>query len=123
MTAPAKIGHNNPPKPAKTYPALVCPECGERFTPTHHRAVFCSPAHAKAHNNRALAEGQRIVGLAKAWRAGRSTSDPKLKAAAKEAFGQLCRELDLLSSVDKAAGRMHPTELFRRRSIWGLLDR
>lgn len=101
---------------------MTCPECGVRFEQKHHRAQFCSPAHAKAYNNRNIAEGQRIVALAKAWRMSRSVSDPALKAAGKEAFSQLCAELDMLNAGDKEAGRMPALKVYRRRSIAGLLE-
>lgn len=100
----------------------TCPECGVQFAVTHHRAQFCSPAHSKAYNNRQLAEGQRIVAIAKAWRAGRDAKDPHMKQAAKDAFGQLCRELDALNAGDRAAGRMPALKVYRRRQLAGLLD-
>lgn len=100
----------------------TCPECGLRFERKHHRAEFCTPAHSRAYNNRHTGEGQRIVGLAKAWRMGRNTSDPELKAASKEAFTQLCRELDVLIQNDAAQGRMSALKVYRRRKNLGLLD-
>lgn len=100
----------------------TCPECGLQFAVKHHRAQFCTPAHSRAYNNRQLAEGQRIVALAKAWRAGRNTADPALKQAAKEAFGQLCRELDALNQGDAEAGRVPALKVYRRRQLAGLLD-
>jgi hypothetical protein len=45
-----------------------------------------------------------------------------LRQAAKDAFSQLCRELDALVSDDTAAGRMHPTKVYARREARGLLD-
>lgn len=101
---------------------LTCPECGQKFVAKHHRAQFCTPAHSRAYNNRQLAEGQRIVAMAKAWHMARSTSDPALKAAGKDAFSQLCRELDALNQADAAAGRMPALKVFRRRQAAGLLD-
>jgi hypothetical protein len=101
---------------------LTCPECAQRFTATTARKLYCTPACSKAYNNRHIAEGQRIIGLAKAWRAGRSIKDPALRQAAKDAFSQLCRELDALVSDDTAAGRMHPTKVYARREARGLLD-
>lgn len=100
----------------------ACPECGLKFEVKHHRAQFCTPAHSKAYSNRQLSEGQRIVGLAKAWRAGRNTSDPVLKQAAKDAFTQLCRELDGLNQADTAEGRVPALKVYRRRQVAGLLD-
>lgn len=120
--APAQIGHNQPPKAKTLYPATSCPECSVRFRPTHHRQHFCTPAHKTAYNNRLLGEGQRIVGMAKAWRAGRSIKDPDLRQAAKEAFSQMCRELDELNAQDKKAGRLPALRLFYRRMRAGLLD-
>lgn len=105
-----------------TKPTLTCPECGSRFLQKHHRAQFCTPAHAKLYGNRQLAEGQRIVALAKAWRMGRSIRDEGLRSAAKEAFGQLCRELDALNRMDADAGRMPALKVYKRRKAAGLLD-
>lgn len=115
---PAK-GHNRPPR---SYGRHVCPECGEVFTAFSARAQFCTPAHSKAYSNRLLAEGQRIIGLAKAWRAARSIKDPALRQAGKDAFSQMCRELDALTALDLDAGRLHPTKLYLRRERAGLLD-
>lgn len=100
----------------------ICPECGEKFEVRHHRAQFCTPAHSRAYNNRQLAEGQRIVALAKAWRMARSTSDPAMKAAGKEAFSMLCRKLDALNAADREAGRVPALKVFMRRLRAGLLD-
>lgn len=101
---------------------LICPECSARFEQTHHRALFCSPAHSKAYNNRQLTEGQRVVAMAKAWRAMRNTRDPKLKEAGRSAFAQLCAELDILNQNDAAAGRQPALKLYERRKRAGLLD-
>ncbi|WCD56220.1 hypothetical protein [Caulobacter phage BL94] len=101
---------------------LTCPECGQKFEAKHHRASFCSPAHRNAYNNRQLAEGQRIVAIAKAWRQSRSTSDKSLKEAGKAAFSQLCRELDMLNAADFEHGRMSALKVYRRRLAGGLLD-
>lgn len=119
---PAPIGHNRPPKPAKVFFHAVCPECSTRFGATHHAQAFCTPAHKTAYNNRILGEGQRIVGMAKAWRAGRSVQDPVLRQAAKEAFSLMCRELDALNATDKAAGRVPALKVFWRRLKTGMLD-
>jgi hypothetical protein len=105
-----------------TYPRLACPECGEAFRPAHHRQQFCSPEHAKVFNNRQLARGQKLVGLALAWRQARSTKDPDLKEAGKAAFMQLCRLLDAYAAEDVKAGRLNAVRLFRRRVAAGLLD-
>lgn len=107
---------------ATTKSFAICPECGSRFERKHHRAQFCTPAHSRTYNNRQLAEGQRIVALAKAWRAGRSVKDPGLKQAAKDAFGQLCRELDILNRQDAEAGRVAALRVYRRRQAAGLLE-
>lgn len=107
---------------------LICPECGSRFEAKHHRAQFCSPAHTKAYNNRQLAEGQRIVAIAKAWRMGKdiyrnkSPESAGLRQAAKDAFSQLCSELDMLNAGDREAGRVPALKVYRRRQIAGLLD-
>lgn len=101
---------------------LTCPECSLKFEQKHHRMQFCSPAHSKAYNNRQLAEGQRIVALAKAWRMSRSTADKSLKQAGRDAFSQLCRELDALNAGDREAGRMPALKVYRRRQIAGTLD-
>lgn len=106
----------------QAYPRLACPECGETFRPTHHKQQFCTPAHKKAHGNRQLARGQKVLGLAPAWRQARSTKDPELKAAGKAAFTQLCRQLDAYGSEDVAAGRLNAVRLYRRRVAAGLLD-
>jgi len=62
------------------------------------------------------------MGLAKAWRAGRSIADPELKAAAKEAFIMLCRALDESNTQDRLAGRIHPTRMYLKRKNAGLLE-
>lgn len=105
---------------------MICPECGGTFEPQHHRAQFCSPAHAKAYNNRQLARGQRLVGLAQAWRLGRHfgpSADPELKAAAAQAFRDLCRIADEFNAEDRAEGRVPALKVYRRRQTAGLLDR
>lgn len=101
---------------------LICPECSARFEQTHHRALFCSPAHSKAYNNRQLTEGQRVVAMAKAWRAMRNTRDPKLKEAGRSAFAQLCAELDILNQNDAAAGRQPALKVYADRKRAGMLD-
>ena len=100
---------------------LTCPECSAKFEQKHHRQQFCTQEHSKAYGNRNIAEGQRIVALAKAWRMARSTKDPALKQAGKDAFIQLCRELDALNAGDKDAGRMPALKVYRRRQIAGTL--
>jgi hypothetical protein len=100
----------------------TCPECSAKFERKHHRAQFCSPAHSKDYSNRQLAEGQRIVALAKAWRAGRNTSNPELKQASKDAFAMMCRELDALNKADTEARRVPALKVFFRRFKAGLLD-
>lgn len=107
---------------ASTYPLLTCPECGEAFSPTHHRQQFCTQTHSKTFNNRQLTRGQKVTGLALAWRQSRSTKDPELKAAGKAAFTQLCRLLDRYGSEDVQAGRLNAVRLYRRREAAGLLD-
>lgn len=102
--------------------SLTCPECRVRFVRGHGRQQFCTPEHSKLYNNRSLKEGQRIVGIAKAWRMGKDASDPELKKAAAEAFGQLCRELDALNRADREEGRLPALRVFRRRQVAGLLD-
>lgn len=101
---------------------LACPECGQRFERKHHRAQFCSPQHAKLYNNRQLARGQSIVGLAQAWRGARSSRDAGVREAAKMAFAQLCRELDTFNAEDRGGGRVSATQVYRRRVAAGLLD-
>lgn len=105
-----------------TRATLKCPECGENFARTHHRQQFCTPAHSKAYNNRQLARGQSVVGLAQAWRASRNTSDPAAREAGKLAFAQLCRLIDECNTQDRLAGRVNPLQVFRTRTAAGLLD-
>lgn len=107
--------------PAPKY-QLACPECGERFTPGHHRQVFCTPAHSRAFNNRALARGQSIYTLAMTWRSARSARTETSKAAGRAAFSALCRALDAYAAEDTQAGRPNAVGLFRRRDALGLLD-
>ena len=102
-------------------PSSTCPECGARFRPAQIRQLFCAPACKKAHANRQLGRA-RVVALAQAWRAGRHASDPKDKEAASEAFGELCRALDAINAEDRAAGRLGPIRLYRRRKAVGLFD-
>ncbi|CAB4198829.1 hypothetical protein UFOVP1324_56 [uncultured Caudovirales phage] len=121
-TAIAEIGHNHPPRAKTRYPATTCPECSGRFRPEHHRQHFCTPEHKRAYSQRLLGEGQRIVGLAKAWRMSRNGHAPELKAAGREAFSMMCRELDALNARDKEAGRMSALRVFYRRVKNGLMD-
>lgn len=100
----------------------TCPECGNRFPQTHHRQQFCIAAHGRAYNARVMSEGISVMGLAKAWRAARSQSDPALREAGKEAFILLCRQLDASNSADRDAGRLHPTRMYLRRQAAGLMD-
>lgn len=103
--------------PSKVY--MTCPECGCRFPQRHHRAMFCSPAHQKAYNNRQLSRGQRLVTLAQAWRGGRSGSAED-RAASTEAFTELCRLISDYNEVDKKAGRPSAARVYRVRRTMGL---
>lgn len=102
----------------------TCPECGRRFAAGHHRQQFCTKAHQVAYGNRMMAEGQAVMALAKAWRAGgtRMKKDADLNAAAKEAFILLCRLVDESNTNDRLANRIHPTRMFLKRKAAGLLD-
>lgn len=106
------------PASAKTFGRYKCPECGEPFTATHHRAMFCSPAHQAAFNDRGRVQGRAILLLAKAWREGRHDRDPDDKAAAKAAFADLCRMLDEFSSEDRAASRPKAVKVLRRQQAF-----
>lgn len=101
---------------------MACPECGERFSPQHHRQVFCTPDHSRAFNNRALARGQGVYALAMAWRSARSARTPEAKDAGRKAFSALCRVLDAYAAEDTQAGRPNAVGLFRRREALGFLD-
>lgn len=120
-TAPASLGHNNPPRERFLF-RRDCPECGQQFGTNHPVKSFCTPGHKVAYNNRQIAEGQRIVGLAKAWRAARSSKDPIIRQAGKDAFSDMCRELDALIADDRTRGNMHPARLFHQRQRLGLMD-
>lgn len=99
---------------------LTCPECSVRFLAAHHRQMFCTPAHSKAYSNRQLAEGQRIVAVAKAWRMSRNAKS--MKAVGAEAFQMLCQELDALNAADAKAGRMPAVKVYARRKAAGVLE-
>lgn len=101
----------------------TCPECGVRFELKHHRAQFCTPEHAKVFNNRELARGQKLIGLAKAWRGARSIKDGAVREAGKSAFIEMCRYVDACNAEDRerTGGGVHPTNLYRRRVAAGSL--
>jgi len=98
----------------------TCPECGVRFSASHHRALFCSPAHQRAFNNRKLARGQVLVGLAQTWRGGRSGS-PEDRDASKDAFSEFCRIVSDYNAEDAKAGRPRAVSVYRRQKARGLL--
>jgi hypothetical protein len=62
------------------------------------------------------------MGLAKTWRVARSSNDPEVKRAGKEAFILLCRLLDESNSQDHKAGRLNPAKLYLRRQRASLID-
>lgn len=101
----------------------LCPECRQPFEATHPRKLFCRPACSKRFNNRELARGQAVLSLARAWRAGRHAKTSADKAAASEAFCNLCRRLDRFMVEDREAQRApDPLRLYRRRRAAGVVD-
>lgn len=102
-------------------PQRHCAECGAPF-PVRGRKLFCSQAHAIAFNNRQLARGQAVMGVAQAWRAGRHPKSDAERQAAGEAFRQLCRLIDAYNAEDAAAGRAKPMSLYRARVASGLFE-
>lgn len=98
-----------------------CPECGAKFALTHHRQVFCTPAHKSAYFAREKVRGQKIAGVALAWRLGRNTSKPALRRVSSDAMADLCRLLDMFAAEDHAAGRPNGLEvLYRRQKAMGI---
>lgn len=83
----------------------VCNECSVEFVTADLRKLFCTPACKQTHLNRDTVRGKSMVVLVQAWRAGRNTSDPTLKRAAKVAFAELCRQADAYNQEDRAADR------------------
>lgn len=82
-------------------PERVCPECGEPFTATHGRQVFCAPAHKATFNNLMKARGQIITALAQTWRTSkRGASDDTTYA-----FKEMCSYLDACNVEDARTGR------------------
>ena len=98
-------------------PLASCPYCPARFTPTHHRQFYCTPAHKKAMDRLQQVRGQRIAVLVQAWRTGRhrrpGTAD---RATANDALSQLATLADQWNAEDKAAGRPGAIKLLQRRS-------
>lgn len=113
------LGDRITPMPRLT---RTCPECGEVFVTEHPRKLFCKAACSKAYANRELVRGQSMVGLAKAWRAGRGRGKAADREAARVAGVELMRMIRRFIDEDKAQGRGDPVELFRARSVRGLLD-
>jgi hypothetical protein len=93
-------------------PRGVCAECGQRFHINRPQQQFCSPAHAKAFQNRQLTEGRAVVALAKAWRSGRNLGKgPEAedqREVARQALSELCAILDSFNAADRDAGRPNP---------------
>lgn len=111
-------GEQTAPK-ARTYGRATCPECGERFTRSHHRQGFCTPAHKQAFHARTQARGQTITTLVQAWRAARSTRDPLAKKAGKVAFSDLCALADRWNAEDRAAGRVPAPDVVIQQAAMG----
>ena len=94
-------------------PARVCPECGETFTPSDPRRLFCTPAHARAWNNLQISRGASLVPLLQAWRQGRHVKGGD--EAAKMAFAEAVRLLDSYTAADREAGRQPALKVVRSR--------
>lgn len=94
---------------------LACPECTETFKPTDMRQFFCSTKCRRDYFNRDVKDAAPLMILMKAWRQGRHTKDPKMKAVAKEAFTLLCLAADEANAKDKAAGRTWALDMLRMR--------
>lgn len=112
-----------PAKAARSFGKLICPECGESFTATHHRQSFCSVEHRGRYHARAQVAGQLLVTLGKAWRGGRDLGRAKNPTAERVAliqtrdwaFQELCKVLDDLNAADREGGRPNAIRLLARQ--------
>lgn len=79
----------------------ICPECGETFTATHGKQVFCCPAHKEAFHHTMKMRGKIAIPFVLVWRAGKRgrTSDTAY------ALSELSRLADGWNAEDAACGR------------------
>ena len=82
-------------------PQLTCPECGVTFTPVHHRALFCTPAHKSRFYDVQRKRGVTLAPLVAVW--ARSRRKPGELSA--YAHRELCALEAAFAREDKAAGR------------------
>ncbi|MFN3585776.1 hypothetical protein [Phenylobacterium sp.] len=99
---------------------MICPECGVAFAPSHHRQLFCTPAHKAAYNNRQVSRGFTPFFLAQVWQAARARRDPESREVAREAFALLCRAARDANADDREAGRADPVRVFLQRRAAGV---
>lgn len=81
--------------------ARICPECGETFTATHGRQVFCCPAHKETFHQTMKVRGKVSAPFITAWRMGKRGRT----GTTAYAFYQLSRMADLWREEDAKTGR------------------
>lgn len=101
------------PSSAPKISPAPCPECGERFTSTDPRRLFCTNEHKRAWNNRQMTRFAPLGILAQAWRQGRHKKGGD--ESAKFAFAEFCNAVDRFNAEDKEAGRTAALEVLRGR--------
>ncbi len=84
---------------------LICPECGQPFTTSDGKQMFCVPAHQIAFNRRERKRGFKLPTLIQAWRLSRNTRKPAARAAGAAALAAMCRLADEWAAEDREAGR------------------
>lgn len=99
--------------------ARICPECGEAFTATHGKQVFCSTAHKETFHHTMKMRGKVAMPFVLAWRSGkRGRTDNNAYGLA-----ELSSLADRWNAEDRACGRR--PELIvaaKRREQWRATD-
>ena len=93
----------------------ICPECGETFTATHGKQVFCCSEHKESFHHTMKMRGKVAIPFMLSWRSGKRgrTEDNAY------ALGELSALADKWNAEDKARGRR--PELIvaaKRREMW-----
>lgn len=82
-------------------PQRICPECGDEFTATHGRQVFCCTEHQDRFHTTMKVRGKVAMPFVMTWRMGkRGRTD-----ATSYAMSELCALADQWAAEDKACGR------------------